>query len=197
MKPKITENHWCHYSSMPSPNAYDKTQCLGYDNSLEAYTFSDYPEFIPSFSPIEMINMGVFGGNYFGNENVAKCWSDYVPKQFLKECQEISIEKITNKTYIPQINKYSVSCGMDYEGWVKSGWIIEQDPYGWFNWYINFYYGRRSIDDTRQIKRWRSFIGRHSGMLRSQCKRLEKDLNDESVGLKTRQGLLHWAYKIK
>lgn len=197
MKEINEDDYWCHYSGMPSPNAYIKTQYAVYNNSLEVYTFSDCPEFTPSYSPIEMINMGVFGGNYFGNDEVNKKWEDHVPDQFIKESQEISLDKIARKTYNSHINKYGVNCGMNYEGWIKSGWIIEQDPYGWFNWYINFYYGRRSIDDDRQIKRWKSFTSRHSGMLRSQCTKSKKDLLDESFGLKTKQGLLHWSYKIK
>lgn len=85
---------------------------------------------------------------------------------------------------------------MDYRGWTKSNWINQQDPYGWFNWYINFYYGRRSSDDDRQIYRWKSFIGRHSAGLKSICKNKNVDISDESIGPKTRQGLLHWAHKI-
>jgi hypothetical protein len=197
MKEENQEELWCHYSGMPSPNAYIKSQYPVYDYSLEVYKFTDFPEFTPSYPPIEMVKMGVFGGNYFGNQEVNKNWEDYVPTEFVEECTEAILGKITNETYNIHFNKYGVNCGIDYEGWIKSGWIIEQDPYGWFNWYINFYYGRRSSDDNRQIKRWKSFVSRHSGMLRSLCAKSNKDLQDESFSLKTRQGLLHWAYKIK
>ncbi len=98
--------------------------------------------------------------------------------------------------YNKNLNKYGVACGMDYQGWIDSDWIKEQDPYGWFNWYINFYYGRRSSDDDRQISRLKSFVGRHSGMLKSICLKKKVSTSDESVSRKTRQGLLHWAYTI-
>jgi hypothetical protein len=26
-------------------------------------------------------------------------------------------------------------CGASLEEWEKSGWMREQDPYGWFQWY--------------------------------------------------------------
>lgn len=38
--------------------------------------------------------------------------------------------------------------------WESSGWIVESDPYGWFQWYCRFYQGRRCSDDARQISRW-------------------------------------------
>lgn len=167
---------------------------MEYNQDLQVYQFEDRLDFTPSYSPIEMVQAGVFGGNYFGNTEVKKNWLDFVPVEFIEKCDT---EKLIKLKYDKSINKYKVICGMDYAGWVSSDWIIEQDPYGWFNWYINFFYGRRSSDDNRQIARWKSFIGRHSGMLKSMCIKKNVSINDEKVGLKTRQGLLHWAYKIK
>jgi hypothetical protein len=164
-----------------------------YSIDLKVYQFTDRPDFMPSYSPTEMVEAGIFGGNYFGNEDVKKDWKDFVPQEFVDEC---GTSKLLKPTYDVNFNKYKVICGMDYQGWIKSGWIHEQDPYGWFNWYINFFYGRRSSDDNRQIGRWKSFIGRHSGMLKSICLKKKVSISDESVGLKTRQGLLHWAYTI-
>ena len=164
-----------------------------YDTDLRVYRFKDRSDFTPSYSPLEMSEAGVFGGNYFGNSEVKKHWLDFVPPEFSRDC---NIGKLINPIYDKSLNKYGVICGMDYAGWIKAGWIVEQDPYGWYNWYINFYYGRRSFDDNRQISRWKSFICRHSGMLKSMCLKKGVSMSDETVGFKTRQGLLHWSYKI-
>lgn len=164
-----------------------------YAPDLEVYQFDDRPDFTPSYSPLEMAEAGVFGGNYFGNVEVKQNWLDFVPVEFAQDC---NTAMLTNTIYKTSINKYGVTCGMDYAGWIKAGWIAEQDPYGWYNWYINFYYGRRSSDDNRQISRWKSFISRHSGMLKSICIKANRDILDESFGKKTRQNLLHWSYKI-
>jgi hypothetical protein len=168
-----------------------------FNSDILKYEFNDFPNFTPSYSPIEMISEGVFGGNYFGNINVKKDWVNYVPHDFLIDLKSnlIEVEQLlTNKTYNKSTNSYKVLCGMDYLGWVNSGWIKEQDPFGWFNWFINFYYGRRSVDDIRQINRWSSFVSRHSGMLKSLCAKHNKKISDNSIGLKTKQGLLHWSY---
>ena len=157
------------------------------------YTFDDAPGFTPSYSPIEMVEAGVFGGNYFGNVEVKKNWLEYVPQEFADGC---NTDKLINPQYNKRLNKYGVTCGMNYRDWVNLGWIKDQDPYGWFNRYINFYYGRRSLDDDRQISRWRSFVGRHAGMLKSMCLKKKVSISDESISPKTRQGLLHWAYTI-
>ena len=40
-------------------------------------------------------------------------------------------------------------------------WINQQDPLGWLQWYDRYSGGRRTDDDERQIKRWKSFKARH------------------------------------
>ena len=40
-------------------------------------------------------------------------------------------------------------------------WINKQDPLGWLQWYDRYSGGRRTDDDERQIKRWKSFKARH------------------------------------
>lgn len=40
-------------------------------------------------------------------------------------------------------------------------WVNPQDPLGWLQWYQRYAGGRRTDDDDRQMKRWRSFKARH------------------------------------
>ena len=40
------------------------------------------------------------------------------------------------------------------EFWEKKNWITKYHPYGWVQWYCDFYDGKRSSDDERQIDRW-------------------------------------------
>lgn len=45
-------------------------------------------------------------------------------------------------------------------------WINPQDPMGWLQWYEQYHHGRRSEDDERQIRRWKSFKARHGSQLK-------------------------------
>jgi hypothetical protein len=148
----------------------------------------EYPYFKPDYTPCEMFREGIFGGNYFKPE-IPKRWSTHVPDEFIDEFKEYEIDNLLrNSNFIIQISKWRVDCGSTYEDWNDNGWIHDQDPYGWVNWYINFYYGRRSDDDSWQLNRWGSFKGRHSATLKK-----TGDPKDITHGFKTRQNMLHWA----
>lgn len=152
--------------------------------------FEDYPEFKPDFTPIEMFWLGIFGGNYYQINNFKK-----YSNKFLAEINSNNndlwfdfYKKLFNKSYNVETNLFQVKCGSSYEQWIDRGWIFEIDPNGWVEWYVNFYYGRRDKCDKEQIKRWKSFKARHSGMLLAKCTPKEID-----KCLKTRQNLLQWA----
>ena len=84
----------------------------------------------------------------------------------------------------------------------------EQDPYGWFQWYGRYYFGRRSSDasetsrankvseDERQIKRWLGIVNRFKGILVKMIKGKGTKFDDFSVSPKIRQILLHWGYEL-
>ncbi len=72
-------------------------------------------------------------------------------------------------------------------------------PYGWIQWYCDFYLGKRSEDDERQIKRWLGLAGkkgRFRNYLITLIKRKNSDYNDETVSPKIRQTLQQWGYKL-
>ena len=72
----------------------------------------------------------------------------------------------------------------------KKGWIMQEDPRGWFQSYCRYTIGRRMPEiDKIQIGRWRAFGPRHIGGIKKNCPK--KFL---SCRRKQRQALLQWAY---
>ena len=79
------------------------------------------------------------------------------------------------------------------------GWITKHNPYGWVHWYCDFFLGKRTADDERQIKRWMGLAserGRFRKWLVTQILKKNGKWNDDSISPKIRQTLQHWAYKL-
>lgn len=138
---------------------------------------SFHPEFKPHLSPKEMLILGVFGGFYF----------DEIPSEFPKTWfthAKLSSDKKPRK----ELNYYKVLASQPLSVWEQKGWIHEDDPRGWFQWYCRYYLGRRHEDDTRQIKRWKAIV-RHCAQIAHNCRP-----DDQFCRPKQRQAILHWAY---
>lgn len=143
------------------------------------YQADDFNDFKPDFSPLEILNAGAFGGSYFRTIQSGVLGKEIkegspeavggLPIQFAN----IDQSQIND----PKKNKFKKHSGQSLEEWESNGWIEPIDPYGWFQWYCRFFYGRRSYDDIRQIARWKAFKSRNG--------------NKTQDGWK--QGLLHWA----
>ncbi|MFT4532506.1 MAG: hypothetical protein ACI9T8_000529 [Candidatus Saccharimonadales bacterium] len=134
-------------------------------------------DFKPELSPKEMLEMGVFDGDYF----------DDVPGEFPPDWFDnarLSKKGIPD----PKLNYYGVSASQPRSVWEKKGWIHPNDPLGWFQWYCRYYLGRRNDDDDRQIKRWRA-MRRHIAQIEKNC-----ETGDLNCRRKQRQAILHWAY---
>ena len=95
-----------------------------------------------------------------------------------------------------RVNKYGVKCGTYLRFWENKGWIKDIGPYGWFQWYCRYYYGRCNSDDSRQIKRWLGIANRFKGILVKMTKDKATKFDDFSVSPKIRQILLHWGYEL-
>ena len=135
------------------------------------------PSFSPDLTPIEMLNLGVFGGKY-----MTDCFNEF-PENWFNNAKLSPIKKDIN------LNYFKVDASLPLSTWKKKGWINEIDPRGWFQWYCRYYIGRRvDEEDQRQIKRWK-MITRHVGAIKKNCHPF--DLNCRK---KQRQALLHWAY---
>ncbi|MFC2163165.1 hypothetical protein ACFLRF_05740 [Candidatus Altiarchaeota archaeon] len=135
-----------------------------------------HPEFKPELTPMEMLEMGVFGGKY-----MADCQDEF-PKSWFKNA------KLSPEKKNPSLNYFKVDASKLLSYWRAKGWIYPQDPRGWFQWYCRYYMGRRCDDDMRQIKRWKAMV-RHIAQIKLNCPKMDLDCRR-----KQRQALLHWAY---
>jgi len=135
-----------------------------------------YNLFKPQLKPKKMLELGVFGGSYFGL-NIKE-----YPKSWF-------INAKISKNFDTSLNRFKVKSGLSRKEWQEKGWIFKQDPLGWFQWYCRFSNGRRipHIDEI-QIKRWKNF-NRHVAAIKKNCEPI--DLNCRR---KQRQAILQWAY---
>ena len=135
-----------------------------------------YKIFKPQLTPKQMLELGVFGGSYFGNK------IDEFPKSWFKNAK-------ISKNFDINLNRFKVKSGLSRDHWIKKGWIYKEDPLGWFQWYCRFSMGRRIPHiDKVQIKRWKNFIRRVKAIKKNCEKR------DLICRRKQRQAILQWAY---
>lgn len=137
-----------------------------------------HPEFTPSYTPKEMLELGVFEGKYI---NIVKG----VPASWKK------LPKVVGPKDPPDIslNHFGVKSRQPLSEWKRKGWIMT-DEGGWFHWYIEYFLGRRlGKEDETQINRWKSFVARHMGQINANC-----TLTDKKCRIVQRQGLLQWAW---
>ena len=137
-------------------------------------------EFRPDLSPKEMLALGVFGGVYMRD-----CAREF-PKGWFTRAKFAPAEA---KKPLAEINFFGVNASQPLSVWRKKGWIHENDPRGWFQWYCRYYMGRRMPEeDARQIKRWKA-IRRHIAQVAKNC-----TAGDIYCRPRQRQAILHWAY---
>ena len=164
--------------------------------------FKDYPDFQPNLTPREIFKLGSFGGTYWRPiySSVTKRKYKNIHKKYPKSWwKDIPEEHLSSSVCDISINKYKVRVGTSLKFWEDNNWITEYDPYGWIEWYCNFYNGRRTPDDERQIKRWKGVAGekgRFRKWLITLIKKKNGKWNDETISPKIRQTLQHWGYKL-
>lgn len=132
--------------------------------------------FEPELTPREMLALGVFGGRY-----MTDCRKEF-PATWFRGA------KLASGARDAKLNFFGVNASQPLAEWRRRGWIHPDDPRGWFQWYCRYYMGRRSMDDERQIRRWRQ-IRRHVAQVKAGCRRRDLDCRRRQ-----RQALLHWAY---
>jgi hypothetical protein len=152
---------------MQTDYVYDRIEPVGrnFDEGFE-----------PELTPPDLLQLGVFGGKY-----MTDC-ADEFPRTWFRAA------KLCAERHDPALNYFGVNASQSLSLWRKNGWIVRDDPRGWFQWYCRYYMGRRGYDDERQIKRWRA-VRRHIAQLEANCPRRQLDCRPRQ-----RQALLHWAY---
>jgi hypothetical protein len=124
-------------------------------------------EFNPTFTPYEMLELGIFDGSYYLDTN----------------------PDFNRKPTITKSNLFMEGASQPLQVWKDNGWITPEDPMGWFQWYLRYYQGRRIPElDAWQIKRWKSFGARHGAQVK------KNGNGDLTKRRKQRQALLHWGF---
>jgi hypothetical protein len=174
-------------------------------NKKQELVFDDFPEFKPNLTPREMFLLGSFGGTYWRpiyssvtdkhyknkHKKYPESWWKNIPESHLTRDWE---------NYDKSINKYKVKVGTTLEYWESKDWITRYHPYGWVQWYCDFYMGKRGSDDERQIQRWIKTAGPNSRFRRrliNMINRKNTTYDDSTISPKIRQTLQHWAYQLK
>lgn len=137
-----------------------------------------HDEFKPELTPRQMLELGVFGGAYFSEEDRHE-----FPEDWFRHA------RLSRNGPDPNCNYFGLIASQPHKVWMEKGWISEHDPLGWFQWYCRYFQGRRIAgEDERQIKRWKA-MRRHVGQIKKAC-----HPGDASCHSRQRQALLHWAY---
>ncbi len=137
-----------------------------------------HPEFGPCYTPMEMLDKGIFEGIYTSA-------IERIPAKYKKH------KKVLPRGSKPDvsINQFKIKSRLSLGQWKKNGWLMT-DKLGWWEWYIKYFEGRRlGEEDDKQIKRWKSFVARHQGAITKSGK-----LKDLKARVKQRQGLLQWGW---
>ena len=163
------------------------------DKKTGKLVFKDHPEFTPNLTPKQVIQAGTWGGCYFhprGGKQGIRGPCNITHEEFPKDWfAGLKPDQYRSRRYDKDRNKYGVVAGQDQAYWEEHGWIIPQDPRGWFQWYCRYSLGRRIPDiDDIQIKRWRAFA-RHAGQIKANC-----EPGDIFCRPRQRQALLQWSY---
>ncbi len=114
MKKKITVNN-----SFQKDYVYFLTEPIGKNFRSD---------FKPDLTPKQMLALGVFGGVYFSDKP-----TEY-PKDWFTRAK-LSVDKQAHR----ELNYFNINASQPMSVWIEKGWINENDPRGWFEWYARYH----------------------------------------------------------
>ncbi|MFL2554318.1 MAG: hypothetical protein ACJ0S4_06460 [Candidatus Rariloculaceae bacterium] len=149
--------------------------------------------FSPMLTPKEMLHRGIFGGTYF---SALISYKDF-PDDWFKALNK---NFYSSEKYSVEVNFFKIKSGQSQKEWEEKGWMHQDDPRGWFEWYCKYFMGRRHEDDERQIKRWLAFCGpkgRWRNIIYKKIHAADCGIkNSGNVSRRIQQSLLHWSYIV-
>ena len=72
-----------------------------------------YKIFKPELTPKQMLELGVFGGSYFGLK------INEFPKSWFKTAK-------LSKDFDVSLNRFKIKAGLSREHWIEKGWIFKE-----------------------------------------------------------------------
>lgn len=150
------------------PNMFDMNKAAEWNNErtiLEAFE-SQIP-FAPTLSPEEALE-----SLYDSDPGIQKLAESLEPlcEEVAKEAAQLESE---DKEFDPSLGtddlreEYNTLYGRQgprlasMDSWPKEWFPEGSNELGWLDWYFGYANGKRTPDDERQIKRWKSFKSRH------------------------------------
>ena len=165
--------------------------------------FEDYPDFQPNLTPEKMFRLGSFGGSYWRpiysgvlRKNLKNAHKKY-PDSWWKG---IPAHHLTSPKCDISINKYKVRVGTSLEFWEQKKWITKYHPYGWVQWYCDFYTGKRSptmkdklADGNLWLVQTVAFVNIWSLRSKGNTNLIPRKASKIMMYLQIRQVLQHWG----
>lgn len=148
-------------------------------------------EFGPSYTPEQCFKMGVFEGRYI--ESVKRSGKTPIGNMESWKKFDNVVSFTDEKRDAEKFNRFGIMSRQPLSVWRKNGWLTKESPYGHMQWYIHFFFGRRGIkhngksEDVWQIGRWRSYVSRHMGQIKSRGGATDKQ----------KQGMLQWYWNYE
>ena len=153
----------------------------------EPKKFLNLPGFNPHYTPREILELGVFGGTYF----VKYRSQQGLPKELFEGLPTIKYDALV---YDKNNNYFQVDAHQRRRDFNMPNDARVLDPFGWFQWYCRFFYGRRSSSDNYRLAQWKDELETIMFYITKACEVADKPLTDLTVEKAWRQQALNFGW---